>query len=737
MTESIKRERFLYLAAAILGLLTLVTYAPTLWYDFQFDDRPNILKFYDIRHHSFASLFFLNSRWISYWLNTILFKLGGYNPFYYRFTDILIHLANGLLVLFLFNKLLGRFTPRQSFFARHSLPVALLTSLLFLLHPVQTQTVSYIIQGQLEGLSTLFVLLLLVVALLVAESSSRTQRLFFGALLCVIALFSTGTKEIAIVSPALLLLIDWFFLAQGSLTAIKRRWWIHALVAVIVISCYIWLLGINSLIRMLGMQPLISNFGNVMTGNIAQPITPLWFMLSQGKVVLHYLAMYLVPIGLCADYDWVLCKSFGEFDVIVPALALIGITAFIGYLLYKDKRNLIAFGLLWFFICIAPRSSFIPSSELVADYKSYLASIGWLFVITSGVIYGITRITNRMSKMKQIGILSATFAIIAIMLMTATYARNLVWSDGYEFWNHIIHHSPRKARAYNNFGVHALERNERERAIWAFRKAADLEPDTFQDPYVNLGALYERENNYDLAIIMLRKAILINPYKEIAWFNLGNVLKKAGKLDLAERAYLQAVELQGHYGKALFALGSMALDRGDREQAYDYFKRACTNADVDFHPEALQNYAEMSLQVGNYADAFDAFSKLVQVQPNNLEFAINQANAAFLSGQLDQAMQLYQQMVKQCPPEIDTRPTLYLAETYCAAQQFEKALPLLEVLDARFGIEKATLQKAWCYMNLGKQAQALEILMQFKKTHPKSENVIIADQMIELIRQQD
>ena len=116
-------------------------------------------------------------------------------------------------------------------------------------------------------------------------------------------------------------------------------------------------------------------------------ITPWAYCISEFKVILHYLWIFIWPFNMSVEYDWVLSKGFFAPDCLFPFLALVLIGYFVYRLLKKDSVNLVAFGIIWFMICIAPRSSIIPSAELIVDYKTYAASFGWLFVLACGLVW--------------------------------------------------------------------------------------------------------------------------------------------------------------------------------------------------------------------------------------------------------------------------------------------------------------------------------------------------------------
>ena len=220
---------------------TLICYWPSRHYAFQFDDLANITKNYNVRLYTFKSLFYTGTRWISYWLNGIYYSIGKFEPASYRLGNIFTHTLLGVLVFFFLCLTLSHLKKR-SFFSENAYFIALICAGLFLLHPVQTQTVSYIIQGQLEGIASFFIISMALLFWLSQHVRSELAKLLIYLLLFLLAFISPGTKEIAIVAPFLLLLVDWFLMAEGSWQEMKSRWWIHAFVGLLVWGGYIYLL---------------------------------------------------------------------------------------------------------------------------------------------------------------------------------------------------------------------------------------------------------------------------------------------------------------------------------------------------------------------------------------------------------------------------------------------------------------------------------------------------------------
>ena len=166
--------------------MTFLFYFPSCHYDFQFDDIANITKLYDIRHTRFWDLFFTGPRWICRWLNGVHYSIGKFDPYSYRMGNIIQHILLGIII-FYFLLLALRHLKKQSFFRDNALSIATLTAMLFLLHPVQTQTVSYVIQGKLEGVATFLIISMAFCFWLAYTTQSRTVPIVMQMLYFVLA----------------------------------------------------------------------------------------------------------------------------------------------------------------------------------------------------------------------------------------------------------------------------------------------------------------------------------------------------------------------------------------------------------------------------------------------------------------------------------------------------------------------------------------------------------------------
>lgn len=644
----------LVLPPIILALITVFIYYPSLHFAFQFDDLPNITKHFNIRHNTFWDLFFSGSRWISYWINAIHYSIGKFDPFSYRVGNVIIHVTNGTLLFFLVYILLSKRND-QSFFSRHAYTLAALTSGLFLLHPAHTQTVSYVIQGQLEGMATLSILLMLLCYVGFSYAQNTFSRACYAIALLLCAAISCGTKEITIVAPALLCLVDWFFIAQGNISSFFSRLWLLGCASVTTFACYLYLLKPAFFKTIFTFNHVLhNNIGNVLTQSHSELIRPYDFFISQFKVILHYLAMYLWPFTMCVEYDWKLSSSIIAPDSFFPFLALCALLLCTAFLLKKNKTDIRAFAALWFFICIAPRASFIPSAELVADYKAYLASIGWLFLIAAAGIALYETITKRAqlsflnkSIMQKSGPLVALF-LLFLPLGIATQKQNKIWSSGLAFWGAMIKNAPKKARAYNNYGVELAQNLGRwKESIPYYQKAIALDKQ-YPDPCNNLAVAYAQLNDLDNAIIATKKALAIHLNYPEGYNNLGAFYLQKNELDQAIENLQMAIKLRPYYGKAHYNLGRVYLKQKKLEDAWHSFKNCCTQADLD-NETGFTCYAQASFGLQKYEDAIFACSKILETNPRHEQALLCMANSYYCLSRFQEAAHTYETLISYHP----------------------------------------------------------------------------------------
>jgi protein O-mannosyl-transferase len=489
------------------------------------------------------------------------YALGGLNVWGYHAFNLAFHVLAALLLFGIVRRTLsGSFAKMLD--QRTSTWLAASTALIWELHPLASEAVDYIIQ-RTELLASLF--LLLTLYCLIRGSSSRHERRWYGAAITACAL-GMGSKEIMAGAPWLILFYDRAYLAESWTGVWRRRG-----------QLYIGLAGTWLLLIAL----VASGARSETVGFKFNQVSPWQYAMTQAGAILHYLRLSLWPYPLSIDYfDWPVAKTFAQAAPGQAAiLLLLGLT-----LWAVIRKPHVGFLGLWFFIILAPSSSFVPIvTELVAERRVYLALAAVVALILVGGHSLAARIFGRPSAEKP----ALAVAIgLAVILGAATHRRNEDYRSELAIWNNVLAHRPDNARAHNNVGSALGREGKDEEAVQHFTRAISILPD-YPDALNNLGAMLEKRGRIPEAIALYRKAISLYPPHVDAHYNLGLALQRQGQLDEAESNYRQVLKLAPQYAKAYNNLGVIFLSRGRPAEAAAQFTEAL-RIDPNY-PEARQN----------------------------------------------------------------------------------------------------------------------------------------------------
>lgn len=703
---------------ALLSIITILMYLPSLWYPFQFDDLANIAKNYTVRLDNLFTAWWHHAHWLTTFINTTTFHFAHFNPLHYRSVNLIMHCLAGILLFSLILRLC-RLLNKNSFFHEHALLLATTTSGLFLLHPVQTQTVSYVIQGRPEELATLLVLAALSLFVQGATSNnSNIQKLFYG-LFFFTSLVACGTRETIIVLPMLTLLIDWFFISQQSTSALRQRLWLHityALYFFALIAHYFGAALLNSIIN----SPLAAVDANSLAYLTHERVSWGQFFISQWRIIIHYLWMFIWPFNLSVEYDWKPATGILSPAVLISGIILTGLMWYASRSAKKRTHLASSFGLLWFFICIAPHAICIASPDLACDYKTYLASTGLFFLFATPLTWLLVQMHTLLTikpnwfknfeSYRYIGRPGALMALAMILLMPLGFgarARNYIWQSALSFWQDTVQKAPLKARAFNNFGVALADAKRLDEAINAYQKAIELD-DKYHDALSNLAVAYSLKGNYDQAIEALQKALVINPNLAEVHNNLGSLLIEKNELEKAETSFKKALELRPNYGKANYNLARIYERKKDIKKSWSFLKQA-TSSELTHSPELWVKFGHTSIANNQPQDAITAFKRAIRMGVNNPDVWFNLANSFYFAEKFDDAQVIYEKLVKDHP--FQTKFMYNLAETLYAKKDYQRALALYNRTNSLpQSVPQSLLRVANCFEKLNKINEAKTFL---------------------------
>ena len=650
-TSAIKKcISVLFLALIVLVVLI---FANTFQVPYFFDDEINITRNPHIRltkitvdnlwRAGFESP--MSSRPVAYISFGLNYYLGGYDVFGYHVVNILIHLITGLLLFLLVKTtlLLSLETagdasgPKPA--AAVSVPargwrsldpswVSFWTAALWLVHPVQTQSVTYIVQRMNSMAALFFVLSLLLYARGRVSQKRRANEpgrspaqpymWFVGSLLG--GLLALGSKEIAATLPFFILLYEWYFFQDLSRSWLKRYWiWVVVIPIVFVLVVAIYLGG----------HP----WDKILAGYVGRDFTPLQRVLTEFRVVIFYLSLLLWPhpSRLNLEHDFTL--SYSLFD---PLTTVLSLGVILGLLVMgialAPRQRILSFCLLWFFGNLVIESSVI-GLELVFEHRLYLPS---MFMILAAVMLFCRYVRHRWLQ-------AMLLAVVVVAGALGTFERNKVWQDEVTFYGDCVKKSPNKARAHDGLGIALFKQGRVEEAIAQFNESLRLDS-AFAPAHNNLGVALIRQEKFSQALYHFQEALRLLPGYMDAFNNL-NKLENNLRID----AHIAEIESQliTHPSDPLThcELANLYLRRDRLEEAKVYYQKSL---ELDpGHHRALAGLAAVNALTGKYDEAISLFQKAIARQPETPDAYFYVACIYAKQGKKSQARSWLQKAVKR------------------------------------------------------------------------------------------
>ncbi len=352
--------------------------------------------------------------------------------------------------------------------------IAFWTALVFLVHPIGSEAVTYV-SGRPTLLATFFGLAALWLAVGPAWRHQSGRRAVVArpdpwraattaAIVCCLAL-ALLSKETAIVFPALLLIWHFAFgrAASAPESRVGRR---HHLAMWSTVAVFLSVAALHAryafLFRFsLGLRGWSEN------------------LLSQACAVAYGATLLAAPAPsrLNFDHDLPLVTSFWQWPapLCVASIAVLATLAII----FVRRAPLFSFGLLWFFVSLAPTNSILPRYDLLSERNLYLPSIGFFVALVDRLAAGGARLATWLPAAHARSRLALRLAAGAIVLLLAgiTIERNRLYADPVAFWADAARKSPRKARPHTNYGYALYQAGQTDRAVDEFRAALAIDPD--------------------------------------------------------------------------------------------------------------------------------------------------------------------------------------------------------------------------------------------------------------------
>ncbi len=539
-SNSIARKAILeVVCVATILAAGIASYCNTLQVPFLFDDIARIVNEPSIRTLWPPSVAMQNSnRPFGQYTFALNYACHGYDVFGFHFVNLGIHLVGALFLYGFVKRSLRRCGPRYHPSAEL---LAFSIALVWVVHPLNTQAVTYIVQ-RLESLMGLAYL-----ATLYCFARSQDSKTSWFWLLCsvVACAFGMGCKEVMVSAPLVVLWYDRAFMASSWRALFLKRKYFYVLLA------STWTVLVWSMVH----YRLDYSNGSLYQ---VEGLTSWTYLISQSSVLVHYLSLAVWPRGQCVYPAWPVSHSIQE--VLPQFLFMSVLFASTVWAVFHYPR----WGFLGgcFFLVLAPTSSVIPIKDLAFEHRMYLPLAAVIALVHAGVFELLSRIG--ISKASASSIHLGTSMLLALALGITAFERNKVYESETSVWKDTLVKSPRNVTVWVGLGGLLAKEKRYAEACEHFENALEIAPN---DPSANAnyaGLLIEMKN-YELAGQHLERAFQNNPNNLDAIANMAHLQTRLENFAEAVKYYQAAIlgfpndeELQSSLIASLIRSGSLS-----------------------------------------------------------------------------------------------------------------------------------------------------------------------------------
>ena len=450
----------------------------------------------------------------------------------YHLTNVFLHFLGSLVIALVAARLLelAGTTGR----ARNILSV--IAGGLFLLHPLQTESVAYV-ASRSEVLSVLLYFSAFAVFLY-----RRTESMTILRAAAIVVLFAAAisTKEHTLTLAALLLLTDYYW----GLGGFRKNGLLYGMLAAAGVG------GAFVIWRELKDAPT--------AGFSVAGLTPATYFFTQCRVIWTYVRLFFLPFGQNVDPDVAVSHSLLDHGAIFGLVALVALVA--AAWIYRKRWPLAAFGIFMFLLLLAPTSSFVPILDVSAERRMYLPFLGLVLVC--------------LEFLRRLKISQAAWAGAAILAVCSvlTYQRSAVWANPVTLWQDAANKSPRKWRPHFQLASALYESGNCAEAAQNFEAASRLEQPAF-DLLLDWGLALDCAGNWQDALVKLQQSAALQPSAHVQ-SQIGMVYAKHNKFEEALAALAQAQAIDPNFEMTYVYRGKIFEATGDKAAAAAQYQRA-------------------------------------------------------------------------------------------------------------------------------------------------------------------
>ena len=625
----------------IIAFSTFIVYFNTIHSPFIFDDIANIqdnifIRINDLSFNSLKKLMLsLNHQRPTAILS---FALNYYCHYYnlpgYHIVNISIHIFNAFILYYII-KLTLFLAIKNKFLKLNKINfyiVALISTLLWVLNPIQIFSVTYIVQrmNSLAALFSLISLYLYIHARLTTQKqanysfSFKSLTLFFASFLA--AILAITSKQNAIILPLLLAIYELHFFSKGikaflkKITATKIKTFITLTVILfsLLLFCLIFYFNTNG-VPTLFLKNLYKN----------RPFTLPERLYTQTRLIIYYISLIFYPNPSRMSLLVEIKKSTSLFQPISTLFSIILIFSILltAAIAYIRKKRILSFAIFWFFAAHLIESTFLPL-ELAYIHRNYLPSFfAFLPMLTFLFASSKNKSIRKLNK-KHFFILVCLTLLIMIYAYW-TYSYNEVWKSKVTFWKDNVNKAPNLERVYINYGSALAQANKNTQAIESYRKALKINRKNSITCY-NIARLYDIKNNNDDALKYYSAALRRNKKFKDAWRDQGYLLFSLGNTEVGLNCIYKSWELDKLDPKTNAILGRALYRNGQIKGALFHLGQALKMQ--PYNIDANTTMALIAIDAKDYKTAEIFLNKVLKVEPSN---SLALLNISFLHNQIN------------------------------------------------------------------------------------------------------
>jgi protein O-mannosyl-transferase len=684
----------LLLCVATVAMSGFAAYSNTMSVPFLFDDIGRIVDETAIRTVWPPTVAMQNSnRPFAHYTFALNYAWHGYDVWGYHAVNLGIHVFSALFLFGFARLTLRRCAPKYS---EHADLIAFSIALVWVVHPLNTQAVTYIVQ-RLESLMGLAYL-----ATLYCFAKSQDTRRTWVWLLCSVGTcaFGMGCKEVMVSAPIIVLWYDRAFIAKSWRDLIDCRKYYYVLLA-----CTWGVLAWS----MLHYQ---SDYANGTLWKV-EGLSSWTYLLSQSAVIVHYLSLAFWPSAQCVYPAWPVSQSIQE---VLPQFAFILGLILLTMWAVRYRPNWSFLGGC-FFLILAPTSSIIPIKDLAFEHRMYLPLAALVSLAFVGVFEVVCRLGASTALSGRIQLAVALLAAAA--LGTTAFERNKVYVSEVSVWKDTLTKAPRNVSVWVGLGGILAKEKKYEEAKEHFVRALEIAPSDSNanasyagllielgeyelagkhlstalknnarnlDAITNMGHLQSRLGNFDAAAKCFEAAIQNAPNDEELQSCLIASLIRGGNLSDAERFSHANLELRPDSAKANVDYASVLVSMAENAKAIEYCEKAialdeslstahATLATIEPDAEKAMSHIKKAIELeplssdynrtlgdmlmqSNPKDSIEKFEIALKAEPNSVELLLKVGAAWDAIGQPEKGIPYLERVTKLMPDWVEARQSL-------------------------------------------------------------------------------